>query len=76
MGKRKVIIIWPQDIPADGTGVSESWVCIDCKVNTAPGMTSHSLVPMAAQAAGINFDQLVLRILGSSLEQRGLQHGQ
>ena len=46
------------------------------EVNTAPGMTSHSLVPMAAQAAGINFDNLVLRILDSSLEQRGLQNGQ
>jgi D-alanine-D-alanine ligase len=33
------------------------------EVNTSPGMTSHSLVPMAAKAAGISFDQLVLRIL-------------
>ncbi|MES2625588.1 MAG: D-alanine--D-alanine ligase [Pseudomonadota bacterium] len=45
------------------------------EVNTAPGMTSHSLVPMAAQAAGIDFDGLVLRILQSSLQERGLQHG-
>ena len=33
------------------------------EVNTAPGMTSHSLVPMAARAAGMSFDELCLRIL-------------
>jgi D-alanine-D-alanine ligase len=33
------------------------------EVNTVPGMTSHSLVPMAAKAAGISFDELVARIL-------------
>jgi len=33
------------------------------EVNTAPGMTSHSLVPMAAQAAGIGYDALCLDIL-------------
>jgi len=33
------------------------------EVNTSPGMTSHSLVPMAAKELGINFDQLVLEIL-------------
>lgn len=33
------------------------------EANTSPGMTDHSLVPMGARAAGITFDQLVLRIL-------------
>lgn len=33
------------------------------EVNTAPGMTSHSLVPMAAHQAGMSFSQLVTRIL-------------
>ena len=33
------------------------------EVNTSPGMTDHSLVPMAAKARGISFDQLVLEIL-------------
>lgn len=33
------------------------------EVNTAPGMTDHSLVPMAAQVTGIDFDSLVLQIL-------------
>ncbi len=36
------------------------------EVNTIPGMTDHSLVPMAARARGIEFDQLVLRILESA----------
>lgn len=33
------------------------------EINTVPGMTSHSLVPMAAKAAGMSFDNLVLAIL-------------
>jgi D-alanine-D-alanine ligase len=36
------------------------------EVNTVPGMTDHSLVPMAAKAAGLSFEELVLTILGSS----------
>jgi len=35
------------------------------EVNTVPGMTDHSLVPMAAKQAGMDFGQLVLEILGS-----------
>ncbi|WP_197077034.1 MULTISPECIES: D-alanine--D-alanine ligase [Pseudomonas] len=41
------------------------------EVNTVPGMTDHSLVPMAAQAAGLDFQQLVLAILADSVEARG-----
>lgn len=37
------------------------------EVNTTPGMTDHSLVPQAAAAVGIGFDELVWRILESSL---------
>ena len=33
------------------------------EVNTSPGMTDHSLVPMAARVAGISYDELVLRVL-------------
>ena len=36
------------------------------EVNTSPGMTSHSLVPMAAKQAGIDFDELVVRILATT----------
>jgi D-alanine-D-alanine ligase len=38
------------------------------EVNTTPGMTSHSLVPKGAKAFGIEFDDLVWRILETSLE--------
>lgn len=39
------------------------------EANTVPGMTSHSLVPMAARAAGIDFDSLVWHILETSMMQ-------
>ncbi|MEM8683771.1 MAG: D-alanine--D-alanine ligase [Pseudomonadota bacterium] len=39
------------------------------EVNTVPGMTSHSLVPMAAQQQGIDFAELSWRILETSLEE-------
>jgi len=38
------------------------------ETNTSPGMTDHSLVPMAAKAAGISFDELVVQILELSCE--------
>lgn len=37
------------------------------EVNTVPGMTSHSLVPMAARAEGLSFEQLVALVLRASL---------
>ena len=36
------------------------------EINTVPGMTDHSLVPMAAKQAGLDFDELVLKILETS----------
>jgi D-alanine-D-alanine ligase len=51
------------DIMTDQAG--DPWLL---EVNTVPGMTDHSLVPMAARAAGIDFDELVWRILLTSLE--------
>ncbi|HWU66735.1 MAG TPA: D-alanine--D-alanine ligase [Methylophilus sp.] len=39
------------------------------EVNTSPGMTDHSLVPMAAKAAGMDFDALVVRILQQTLDK-------
>jgi D-alanine-D-alanine ligase len=39
------------------------------EVNTIPGMTDHSLVPMAAKAAGIDFDELVWRVLETSFSR-------
>ncbi len=52
------------DLMQDSNG--KFWVL---EVNTIPGMTSHSLVPMSANAAGISFDELVLTILEQTIEQ-------
>jgi D-alanine-D-alanine ligase len=41
------------------------------EVNTVPGMTDHSLVPMAAKAIGISFEELVWRILETSMAGQG-----
>ena len=54
------------DVMQDSAG--EFWLL---EVNTVPGMTDHSLVPMAARAAGLDFAQLVLAILADSVEARG-----
>lgn len=50
------------DVMCDQTGAFQL-----LEVNTVPGMTDHSLVPMAAKAAGYSFDELVLKILDTSL---------
>ena len=50
------------DLMLDGAGRAQL-----LEVNTVPGMTDHSLVPMAARAAGIEFDELVVRILATTL---------
>ena len=43
----------------------EPWLI---EVNTVPGMTDHSLVPMAAKAAGMDFSELVWQLLAQTLE--------
>ena len=40
------------------------------ELNTSPGMTDHSLVPMAAKAAGISFEELVIKILSMTLNPK------
>ncbi|MGB0765774.1 MAG: D-alanine--D-alanine ligase, partial [Luminiphilus sp.] len=40
------------------------------EVNTIPGMTDHSLVPMAAQAAGLSMADLLAEIYRLSMEVR------
>lgn len=42
------------------------------EINTVPGMTDHSLVPMAARAIGIDFDELVWRVLETSFTRTPL----
>ena len=55
------------DVMSDGPG---SFLVLE--VNTCPGMTDHSLVPMAAVASGIDFENLVVRIFNDSLAGRNL----
>ena len=51
------------DLMRDGEG--KDWLL---EVNTAPGMTSHSLVPKAARALGIDFESLCWTILAQTVE--------
>ena len=48
---------------------SKPWII---EINTIPGMTDHSLVPMAAKEHGLNFDELVSAILKQTLENISL----
>ena len=41
------------------------------EMNTSPGMTSHSLVPMAAKAAGVEYAELVLWVISQTLSAKG-----
>ena len=46
------------------------------EINTAPGMTGHSLVPMSARAAGISYEDLCVRLLeAATLDYPGAPHG-
>lgn len=51
------------DVMQDANGAF--WVL---EVNTIPGMTSHSLVPMSAKQIGMSFEQLVIKILATTLD--------
>jgi D-alanine-D-alanine ligase len=52
------------DVMRDRAG--RNWLL---EVNTAPGMTSHSLVPKAAKAAGIDYQELCWRVLETSFRE-------
>lgn len=56
------------DIMRDAAG--QPWLL---ESNTVPGMTDHSLLPMAAKAAGMAFDELVWRILAQTLGHNASQ---
>jgi len=57
------------DLMMDGQG--QPWLL---EVNTVPGMTNHSLTPMAARVAGLSFAELVWRILETSLVEPIEEH--
>lgn len=44
------------------------------EMNTSPGMTSHSLVPKAAKAMGVSYEQLCVSILAQTLKDRNVQY--
>lgn len=54
------------DLLRDGAG--KAWLL---EANTVPGMTPHSLVPIAARALGMSFQELVLAILGEGVNEPG-----
>jgi D-alanine-D-alanine ligase len=56
------------DFMADHTGRS-----LLLEINTVPGMTDHSLVPMAARAAGIDFDELCWQVLETSFVRQPVE---
>jgi D-alanine-D-alanine ligase len=56
------------DFMADHTGRS-----LLLELNTVPGMTDHSLVPMAARAAGIDFDELCWQVLETSFVRQPVE---
>jgi len=68
----KIILMAFESVCASGWGRAD--FIIDSEgiiwlfdINTVPGMTSHSLVPMSAGYAGIKFDDLVFKILATSI---------
>jgi D-alanine-D-alanine ligase len=56
-------------IPRDDAGRAGEPVALE--INTLPGMTARSLLPLAANAAGLSFRALCLEILALALESRG-----
>lgn len=56
------------DFICDGEG--QPWLI---ELNTVPGMTDHSLVPMAAAHAGLSFGDLVLAVLATSMSADVIQ---
>ena len=64
---------WPRSVGCSGWGRVDVMRHADgrfalMEINTAPGMTSHSLVPKAASQLGCGFDELCWRILEQTLE--------
>ena len=67
------ILDWPGrgriDVMQDA-GTGSFWLL---EANTSPGMTDHSLVPMAARASGVDFPQLVVKLLTEAKQRQADQ---
>jgi len=66
-----------QALGADGWGRVDLFIDKEdrpwiIELNTLPGMTDHSLVPMAAKARGIPFDELVIQVLSQTFYKKGV----
>ena len=80
VGLGLVVFVGSVDVLAEGGGVvvvGVGWGRVDfivdktkkvyiIEINTVPGMTNHSLVPLSAKYAGVEFDDLVMMILETS----------
>jgi D-alanine-D-alanine ligase len=61
--------IWP--LKADGSGLDLGRDPVFLELNTLPGLTPRSLAPQAAQAAGIDYRELCLRLLEAGRARKG-----
>jgi len=61
-GRCDIMLAADSAVPQGAT----QWLPMLLEMNTCPGMTDHSLVPMAARAAGLEYDELVLRLAASA----------
>jgi D-alanine-D-alanine ligase len=71
-GWGRVDVMLRENVAGDGQSTFEPFLL---EVNTSPGMTSHSLVPMAAKAVGISYEALCVEILATaSLKTLRVKH--
>jgi D-alanine-D-alanine ligase len=71
-GWGRVDVMLREHVAADGQSSFEPFLL---EVNTSPGMTSHSLVPMAAKVVGISYEALCVEILATaSLKTLRVKH--
>jgi D-alanine-D-alanine ligase len=71
-GWGRVDVMLSESIAADGQRTFKPFLL---EINTSPGMTSHSLVPMAAKAVGLSYEALCVEILaGASLKTLRVKH--
>jgi D-alanine-D-alanine ligase len=71
-GWGRVDVMLRETVATDGSVQFEPFLL---EINTSPGMTGHSLVPIAARAVGISYEDLCIQILATaSLKTLGIKH--